>query len=85
MSPTKLLWIHAILFLLLAAPVAAEDGSEPAAEAPVADALAETPAAAAATLDEGMTEAEATLDEGMTDDRSRGDARRGHDRGRGDR
>jgi hypothetical protein len=67
MSPTKLRWIHAILFLLLAAPVAAEDGSEPAAEAPVADALAETPAAAAATLDEGMTEAEATLDEGMTE------------------
>jgi hypothetical protein len=56
MSPTKLLWIHAILFLLLAAPVAAED-----------DAVAEIPATAAEAVDEGGAEAEAALDTGVAE------------------
>lgn len=54
MSPAKLLWIHAILFLFLAAPLAAEDGSEPMAEVPVED--------AAASLEQDLAETEMGLE-----------------------
>ncbi|MDJ0790209.1 MAG: LysM domain-containing protein, partial [Myxococcota bacterium] len=57
MSPAKLLWIHAILFLLLAAPALADQHEGAPAEVPIED--------AAAALDEGLAEGEAAIDDGM--------------------
>ena len=60
MSPAKLFWIHVILFLLLAAPIAAEDTSDPAS---MADAVDESAEAAADAVAEVVDEAGGAIEE----------------------